>query len=96
MDTADLQKKLIAVARQNPADDRVPYAFEKSVMARLQAVGIDTWTVWGQALWKSAVASIAVAIVCGAWTLYQRPAPIDLAQQFESAVFASASSDEAW
>ena len=35
MNLAELERKLIAAARANPPSDRVPYAFEKRIMARL-------------------------------------------------------------
>ena len=35
MNLDNLHNKLITAARATPADDRVPYAFEKRVMARL-------------------------------------------------------------
>ena len=37
MNLAELERKLIAAARANPPSDRVPYAFEKRIMARLAA-----------------------------------------------------------
>ena len=59
----------MAAARQNPPSDRVPYAFEKRVMARLTAARkTDEWQGWAQALWRGAVACLAVALLAGAWS----------------------------
>jgi len=37
MNLAGLQRKLIAAARANPPSDRVPFAFEKRILAQLRA-----------------------------------------------------------
>jgi len=66
MDLADLQKTLTAAARHNPPSDRVPYAFEKRIMARLASVPRpDGWAFWGRALWGGAAACLAVAALAG-------------------------------
>ena len=43
MNLAELERKLIAAARANPPSDRVPYAFEKRIMARLAARSPCRW-----------------------------------------------------
>lgn len=97
-----MHKKLIAAARTSVADARVPYAFEKRVMAHLGASArfADSWAMWGRALWQSAVACVAVTLLCGAWSFWSPHAPstTNLSDEFESAVFASASedADDAW
>ena len=53
MNLAELERKLIAAARANPPSDRVPYAFEKRIMARLAAWPVaDSWALWARALWR--------------------------------------------
>ena len=37
MNVAELQNKLVAAARLSAPDDRVPYAFEKRIMAQIAA-----------------------------------------------------------
>ena len=65
-----LHKKLIAVARAHPPGDRVPYAFEKRVLAQLSArAEPDPWTLWGRALWRAAAPCVAVTLVLAAWTI---------------------------
>ena len=45
MNLVELQKKLLALARTTPPDERVPYAFEKRVMAALLAKPIERYHV---------------------------------------------------
>lgn len=64
-----LHKKLIAAARRDRPGDRVPYAFEKRVMAHLASApqaGELQW--WGRALWYGAGACAAVALLMSAWS----------------------------
>ena len=71
MRTIELQRKLILAARLTPADDRVPYAFEKRIMARLAALPkVDVWAFWGPALWRAAAPCIAITLLLGFWTVY--------------------------
>ena len=91
MNLSELQAKLIAAARLQPADDRVPYAFEKRIMARLAArTGADGWV---SLFWRAAVSCVALAAVCGAVSLFL-PAAVDggndLSQDFENTLLASA------
>jgi len=90
MNPAELQNKLIAVARRQPADDRVPYAFEKRVMALVAARKVvDRWAF---GLWRAALSCAALALVCGAASLFL-PATADsgndLSQDFENTLLAS-------
>jgi hypothetical protein len=93
MNIADLQQKLTAAARHEPADDRVPYAFEKRIMAliadRAQASGR---VLWARGLWRAAVSCLALAAVCGAVSLFTpaaRDNSNDLSQDFENTLLAS-------
>jgi hypothetical protein len=44
MQLDSLKQKLIAAARQDAPSDRVPFAFEKRIMARLAGAGVpDGW-----------------------------------------------------
>ncbi|HUR47269.1 MAG TPA: hypothetical protein VMZ27_15415 [Candidatus Saccharimonadales bacterium] len=64
MNLAQLQKKLVAIARANPPSDAVPYTFEKRIMARIAArAAEDPWLAWGAALWRGAAASIAISVL---------------------------------
>ena len=93
MNLAELEKKLIAAARLNPPDDRVPYAFEKRITALIAARGADRWNFWTRGLWRAAFSCVAVALVCGAVSFFT-PAVADngndLSQDFENTLLASA------
>ena len=101
MNLDNLQTKLIAAARTAQPSERVPYAFEKRVMARLtESVRVDLLGAWSAALWRAAIGCVAVAALSGAlslWNSQHGSTEGDLSQEFETAVFASVSStDEAW
>ena len=93
MNVAGLQKKLIAAARVQPPDDRVPYAFEKRVMALLASrAGTDQWVWWTRGLWRAAVPCAVIALLLGAWVFVSSATSsntTDLAQNFESTLLAS-------
>ena len=64
MNIAELHKKLLAAARANPPGDRVPYAFEKRVMALLAArAAIDPLAMWVRGLWRAAVSCAVIALL---------------------------------
>jgi hypothetical protein len=94
MSLPELQKKLVAAARLKAPDERVPYAFEKRVMAQLAArAGADDWVFWSRGLWRAAASCVAVALLLGAVSLFQPKAPDsgkDLSQDFENTLLASA------
>lgn len=88
MNLSKLHAKLIEAARSNPPGDQVPYAFEKRVMARLgSGVVEDAWTVWGKALWRSALACMVVAAALSLWSLQ---AGGDGEQDLDSTMFSAA------
>ena len=94
MNLDELQQKLIAAARAQRSDDRVPYAFSKRILARLQAApAVDRWALWAHGLWRAAAACIAVALLSGAITFFvpqASPASNDLALDFEKTMLAAA------
>jgi anti-sigma-K factor RskA len=99
MNIVELQKKLIAAARLNPPDDRVPFAFEKRIMALIAARAVaDRWVFWTRGLWRAAASCVAVAVVCGAVSLFT-PVPADngkdLSQDFENTLLASVDQSDA-
>jgi len=78
MDIAKLQAKLLQAARRQPADDRVPYAFEKRIMARLASLPrVDVWSLWSRALWRAAAPCVALTLILTAWSLLNlSPTPV--------------------
>lgn len=93
MNLVKLQQTLIAAARQQTPDERVPLAFEKRIMARLAARSVvDYWNLWTQGLWRSAVSCTAIAVVSGVWFLANRELTAnsnDLSQDLETTLLAS-------
>jgi hypothetical protein len=93
MKLAALEKKLIAAARLQEPDDRVPYAFEKRIMAQLAARSVAARQVfWAHGLWRAAISCLALTLVFGALSWYS-PAVNDdmseLSQDFETTLLAS-------
>ena len=71
MNLSELQEKLLATARQHPPADSVPFAFETRVLARLRTSSPeDSWALWGQALWRAALACLALAILLSGLSLW--------------------------
>jgi hypothetical protein len=98
MNLAELERKLIAAARANPPSDRVPYAFEKRIMARLVARPVvDDWALWGRALWRAAAPCVAIMLLLGAWSFFAPPTSAsanDLSQELEQTLLAAVDQDQ--
>ena len=93
MNIAQLQQKLIAAARKQNPDDRVPYAFEKRIMTLVaERVAVSGPVLWARGLWRAAVSCVALAVVCGAVSFFTPSATDnnnDLSQDFENTLLAS-------
>jgi hypothetical protein len=93
MKIAELQQRLIAAARKQTPDDRVPYAFEKRIMALVaERVAVSGRLLWMRGLWRAAVSCVALAVVCGAVSFFTPAAADnsnDLSQDFENTLLAS-------
>jgi hypothetical protein len=97
MNLAELEQKLIAVARSRPINDAVPYAFTNRIMANLKPQTIDEWSLWARALWRATAPCVTVMLVLAGWSLFAptNTAPgIDLSQQFENTVLAAADQEQ--
>jgi anti-sigma-K factor RskA len=98
MNLNELQKKLTAAARQQPPDDRVPYAFEKRIMALIaERTESARQMFWARGLWRAAVTCVALAVVCGAVSLFApdvADSSNDLSQDLENTLLASADPGE--
>lgn len=93
MSIAELQHKLTAAARLQKPDHRVPYAFEKRIMALIaERAAASRHALWVRGLWRAAVSCVALAAVCGAVFLLA-PSTTDnnndLSQDFENTLLAS-------
>ena len=92
MNVIELREKLIAAARTSAPDDRVPYAFEKRVMALIRAgVPTDDVALWVRGLWQAAVSCAAIALLCGTWAFFNPASNSsdDLSQNLETTLLAS-------
>jgi len=105
MNLDQLQAKLIAAARAQPADDRVPYAFEQRILARLAVrPAVDVSALWARALWRAAVPCVVITILLTALSFTTaapetslNPGSDNLSQQFEQTLFAPANQwEENW
>ena len=66
----DTLERLLTQTREIPANDRVPYAFEKRIMAHIKEAPTalaDVWSVWAQSLWKAMVPCLAVLVMVAVW-----------------------------
>ena len=92
MNVNELQKKLIAAARASAPDDRVPYLFEKRIMALIPAVPrTDAAVLWVRGLWQAALSCAVIALLCGAWSFFNPASSSsdDLSQNLETTLLAS-------
>jgi len=98
MNLIELQRKLVAAARSVEPSDRVPFAFEKRIMALIAArTTVDKWAVWAKALWRAAALCVVLMLALSAWAFFKPasdPAPTtDLSQQFDTTMLAAVDQD---
>jgi hypothetical protein len=93
MNIAELQRKLTAAGRLQTPDDRVPYAFEKRIMALIaERAAVSRHMLLARGLWRAAVSCVALAVICGAISFFTPSASDnsnDLSQDFENTLLAS-------
>jgi hypothetical protein len=100
MNLEQLNHKLLAAARRRAPDDRVPYAFEKRIMARLASAPVpDGLALWAHGLWRAAIPCLAVVVLLGVSSLFvapetpaasaATPASSELSQEFENTLLAA-------
>jgi hypothetical protein len=71
MNIEGLRQKLLAVARAHQPADRVPYAFEKRILARLSGRPVtDRWAEWALPLWRGAATCVLAMSLFSAISLY--------------------------
>jgi hypothetical protein len=101
MNHDDILRKLYAAARAHPPGARVPYAFERRVLALIKArCATDPWGLWSRALWRAAAPCVGLMLLLGAWSIVSSSGSgsnantgLDLSQQFEYTVLAAADSE---
>ena len=70
MNKKNLYENLVQAAQKLPEDDRVPYSFEKRIMARLEAQPqADSLALWARGLWQATVPCLALMIAIGTWSV---------------------------
>lgn len=90
MNPDPLHQKLLAAARRAAPSDRVPYAFEKRIMARLPAAArTDAWAAWAGGLWRAAASGFAVLVLSGLWASWPAAQAADLDDALDSAMAAA-------
>lgn len=90
MNQDELQKKLVAVARNNPPGDAVPYAFEKRVMANLPRTRLfNTWAFWERGMARSAAFCVALMLFTTGLSRIDGPGGTEgFSTDFEQTLFA--------
>jgi hypothetical protein len=72
-------EEFVRLARALPVNERVPYAFEKRIMARLGAGPIaDAFSAWTHVLWRAmapcvGIMLVALAISFASWSADATP-----------------------
>lgn len=93
MNEGQLQSKLYAAARAHTPSDRVPYAFEKRVMAHLpsRSARDAISAFWARTLWRAAASCLAVTLLLSAWSWLapRNSQSTDLVQDLENTVLAA-------
>lgn len=92
MNVTELERKLIAAARANVPHDRVPYAFEKRIIALIPGMApTDNVALWVRGLWQAAASCVVVAVLCGAWAFFNPAGNSgeDLSQNLATTLLAS-------
>ena len=70
MNIQNLHSNLIEAAKKLPEDDRVPYSFEKRIMANLQSTPQpDSMALWARGLWQATVPCLALMVAIGTWSV---------------------------
>lgn len=92
MDIEKLRAKLIQAARSDEPAERVPYAFEKRIMARLGTDAVPASLMnWGAALWRTAIPCVIIMVLFSGWCILgsnSNPSS-DLSQDMERTVLAA-------
>ena len=66
----DILGKMLTETREINVD-RVPYSFEKRVMAHIKEtpqLAVNVWAQWSQSLWRTAIPCFAVMVLLAVWT----------------------------
>ena len=94
MNLTELERKLIAAARAESVSERVPFAFEKRILAQLRgSPRLDEWSLWCRALCLAAAPCVAIMLLFSAWSFFTPSgtgsSTTDLSQEIENTVLAA-------
>ncbi len=103
MNLSELHSKLIAAARATPPDDRVPYAFEQRIMARITGkTAVDPWGFWSRAFSRAAICCVVLMLVAATSSFFLPVAPLattasdkTFSQDVEQTLFAAVDNNNA-
>lgn len=71
-------EEFVRLARGLPRDERVPYAFEKRVLAHLAAAPApDLLGLWSHALWRAVAPCLGVMLIALAISYHAAPVETD-------------------
>src|SRR5687768_18464213 len=90
--------QLATASREIPADERVPYAFEKRVMHQLGLRHVaDISTTLARMMWKAAFGCMAISLITGALVTFAGASSGELfASDLERIVLAPVDVEDSW
>lgn len=59
-------EEFVKLAREIPRNERVPYAFEKRILARLGSAAPDALSLWTNALWRAVAPCLGIMAIAAA------------------------------
>jgi hypothetical protein len=91
-------RQFISAARSINTNERVPYAFEKRIMANLLgAKPVDLWNAYAGIMWRAALSCLLITAITGAAVKFADPSRADLfASDLERTVLAPVDVDDTW
>jgi hypothetical protein len=81
-------EEFVKLARELPRDERVPYAFEKRVMAHVDQIPTaDVLVMWTRALWKAVAPCFGIMLIAAAVSFTQtKESNTDIETELDNAV----------
>lgn len=91
-------RQITNAARYLVDDQRVPYAFEKRIMAHLRGAKVgDLWSAWSGTMWRAAFSCVLISVLAGAAVTVADPSRGELfASDLERTVLAPVDVDDSW
>jgi hypothetical protein len=85
-------------ARALKSDERVPFAFEKRILARLNGrAAVDVSAMFARVMWKAALSCLAISLITGAVVSFSGASSGELlATDLERTVLAPVDVEDTW